>query len=216
MNDSEEIVVKPLGRHLKDCQGFAGATIMGNGKVALILDVASIGEMCALKPKNTPTETDQRATEKNIAVDQDECSKAYLFFSNAATERFAVPLDLVARIEKIDAAEIEIAGGSRVLKYRGGTLPLLALEDAILVDPLPERNHYQVICFRVTGRELVFRAPPPTAAAELTLRVATTTLKQPGVIGSAVIMDQTTLILEIEQIVRTCKPDVFNEACVNE
>ncbi|MCP3955781.1 MAG: chemotaxis protein CheA, partial [Desulfobacterales bacterium] len=30
--DSEEIVVKPLGRHLKQCKGYAGATIMGDGR----------------------------------------------------------------------------------------------------------------------------------------------------------------------------------------
>jgi two-component system chemotaxis sensor kinase CheA len=46
--DPEEIVVKPLGRHLKSCKAYAGATIMGDGRVALILDVANIRRLVGL------------------------------------------------------------------------------------------------------------------------------------------------------------------------
>jgi two-component system chemotaxis sensor kinase CheA len=48
LHDSEEIVVKPLGRDLKKCKGYAGATIMGDGRVALILDVANLAQMAGL------------------------------------------------------------------------------------------------------------------------------------------------------------------------
>ena len=39
---TEEIVVKPLGKQLKGINSFAGATIMGDGTVALILDVPTL------------------------------------------------------------------------------------------------------------------------------------------------------------------------------
>ena len=42
LNDSEEIVVKPLGRHLSECKGYVGATLMGDGRIALILDVGNL------------------------------------------------------------------------------------------------------------------------------------------------------------------------------
>ncbi len=42
--DTEEIVVKPLGKELKAINVFAGATIMGDGRVALILDVPRIAQ----------------------------------------------------------------------------------------------------------------------------------------------------------------------------
>ena len=35
VHDTEEIVVKPLGKELKTVEGFAGATILGDGRVAL-------------------------------------------------------------------------------------------------------------------------------------------------------------------------------------
>ena len=47
INDTEEIVVKPLGKQLKGVSVFAGATIMGDGQVALILDVLGIAQRAA-------------------------------------------------------------------------------------------------------------------------------------------------------------------------
>ena len=44
INDTEEIVVKPLGKQLKGLSAFAGATIMGDGRVALILDVLGLAQ----------------------------------------------------------------------------------------------------------------------------------------------------------------------------
>jgi two-component system chemotaxis sensor kinase CheA len=38
----EEVVIKPLGAMLQGMPGFAGATITGNGRIALILDVPSL------------------------------------------------------------------------------------------------------------------------------------------------------------------------------
>ncbi len=45
INDTEEIVVKPLSKQLKGVSCFAGATIMGDGHVALILDVMGLAQM---------------------------------------------------------------------------------------------------------------------------------------------------------------------------
>ena len=48
INDTEEIVVKPLGKQLKGLSCFAGATIMGDGQVALILDVLGMAQMASV------------------------------------------------------------------------------------------------------------------------------------------------------------------------
>ncbi|MGL4798495.1 MAG: chemotaxis protein CheW, partial [Cellulosilyticaceae bacterium] len=38
----QEIVIKPLGKYLRHINMIAGATILGNGEVALILDVNTL------------------------------------------------------------------------------------------------------------------------------------------------------------------------------
>ena len=57
INDTQEIVVKPLGKILKGLSAFAGATIMGDGRVALILDVLGLAQQASVV-----TETHDRAT----------------------------------------------------------------------------------------------------------------------------------------------------------
>src|SRR5207249_1302739 len=44
VHDSEEIVVKPLGEQLVDLSVYAGATIMGDGRIALILDIPGLAQ----------------------------------------------------------------------------------------------------------------------------------------------------------------------------
>jgi two-component system chemotaxis sensor kinase CheA len=38
----EEVVIKPLGAMLHGLPGFAGATITGDGRIALILDMPTL------------------------------------------------------------------------------------------------------------------------------------------------------------------------------
>ena len=45
LHDSEEIVVKPLGRHIQDCPCLSGATILGDGTVALLIDVPGLVQL---------------------------------------------------------------------------------------------------------------------------------------------------------------------------
>ena len=45
--EQQEIVVKSLGKYLGDIEGIAGATILGDGQVALILDIGSLVKMAA-------------------------------------------------------------------------------------------------------------------------------------------------------------------------
>ena len=40
----QEVVIKSLGRFVNDMQGIAGATVLGDGRVILILDIAGLLE----------------------------------------------------------------------------------------------------------------------------------------------------------------------------
>ena len=42
LQGSRQTVIKPLGDQFKDLPGISGSAIMGNGRVALILDVAAL------------------------------------------------------------------------------------------------------------------------------------------------------------------------------
>ncbi len=212
LRDSEEIVVKPLGRHLKGCCGYAGATIMGDGKVALILDVAGLAQMAQL----TSLEGSDRVNEAILdAAKQKKAEKnkvSLLLFRNSEKEQCAVPLGLVERIERIKAMNIEIVGGRRVIQYRGGALPLFSLDQVAKVKALPNFEQLEVIVFRLAGREVGLMVTPPVDAVDVVVNIDTITLRQTGVMGSAIIGDYTTLIIDIYEVVRTLHPEWFDEA----
>ncbi|MBU4526696.1 MAG: chemotaxis protein CheW [Desulfomicrobium sp.] len=206
LHDSVEIVVKPLGRHFKDCQGYAGATIMGDGHVALILDVAGLGRLGDLS-LSIAREKQQVTKEAEAGSGQDKLS--LFVFRNTPQEYCAVPLDLVARVELIDAAEIEEVGGRRVIKYRGGTLPVFSLDQATNVNMLDVSGEVIVIVFLMAGHEIGLLAKPPVDAIEAQVAIDSFTLKQPGISGSAVIGDNTTLIVDIYELIQSVQPDWF-------
>jgi two-component system, chemotaxis family, sensor kinase CheA len=217
LQDSEEIVVKPLGRHIKHCKGYAGATIMGDGRVALILDVAGISQMAGL----SSMEGTDRA--KEIAIEhkanQLKDIQSLLVFRNAEEEQFAVPLGLVERIEKIKKTQIEDVGGRKVIQYRGSILPLIEINQVAQVKPLAEKEELLVIVFVLAGREIGLLATPPLDAIERALLIDDSTFKQPGIMGSAIIDGHTTLIVNIFGIVEAINPTWFEKreaVCVTE
>ena len=207
LHDSVEIVVKPLGRHFKDCQGYAGATIMGDGHVALILDVAGLGRLGDLSLTGVRERGALVSKEAETAKTQDKLS--LFVFRNTPEEHCAVPLDLVARVELIDAGEIEEVGGRRVIKYRGGTLPVFSLDQATTVQHLDLTGELIVIVFLMAGHEIGLLAKPPVDAIETEVAVDTFTLKQPGISGSAVIGENTTLIVDIYELIQAVQPEWF-------
>jgi two-component system chemotaxis sensor kinase CheA len=132
VSDSAEIVVKPLGNHFKGLSTFAGATILGDGRVALILDVMGLAQQ-----SNVISETRDRSlselTDRMEAVVSD--TTAALLFRTPDDGRMALPLALVDRLEEIAPATIERTGDGEVVQYRGDILPLLRLSTV-----LPERR----------------------------------------------------------------------------
>lgn len=209
LRDSEEIVVKPLGRHLKDCKGYAGATIMGDGKVALILDVANLAKMAELSAVNAAAAKSQEEALASQKETQDRIS--LLLFRNTEEEQFAVPLSIVERIERIASTEIEEVGGKKVIQYRGGSLPLYELSQVASVKKLPERKQLEVIVFKLSGKEVGLMVTPPVDAVEVSVRIDESTLKQTGIIGSTIINGKTTLMVDIFDVVKTLNPDWFAE-----
>ncbi len=129
VSDTQEIVVKPLGKQLKGLNCYAGATIMGDGRVALILDVSGIAQLSGVA-RESRDKTGPEVQQHDFA---DSDRQTFLLFRAGSFERVAVPLSLVARLEEIPVGKIEHAGGKRVVQYRDRILQLAPL--ARILDP---------------------------------------------------------------------------------
>ena len=97
VNDTQEIVVKPLGRQVRGIPIFAGATIMGNGRVVLILDVPGL----AVRANVLSDVRDGRAEESDAPIEAaPEQREALLLVAGPDGTRMAVPLLQITRLEE--------------------------------------------------------------------------------------------------------------------
>ncbi len=210
LHDSEEIVVKPVGRHLKRCSAYAGATIMGDGKVALILDISNLAQMAELATIDEANQIAKTAQEAEAArANQDKA--ALLTFKNGETEYFAAPLNLVERIERIQTSQIEKIGERKVVQYRGGALPLYELSQVANFSELPQREQQEVVVFKVKDREIGLMVTPPVDALEVSLSPDESTLRQPAITGSQIINEHTTLLVDIFEMIKLLNPEWFKQ-----
>jgi two-component system chemotaxis sensor kinase CheA len=130
IHDAEEIVVKPLGQHLKHITAFSGATVMGDGEVALILDIVGLA-----KGGHLLTDAKKAALQEASSTRKSESSAAevetqeLLLFRTARGRRTAVALSSVDRLEEFKITQFELAGQKLVVQYRGQLLPIVNLSD---------------------------------------------------------------------------------------
>ena len=124
ISDTAEIVVKPLGRFFKNASGFAGATIMGDGRVALILDllgVANLARVSIAAPGRSRSDANAAGELEGAA------RRESILLVGIAGRRFALPLALVARLEEFSMSNVRWAGDQQVVHYRDHILPLVSV-----------------------------------------------------------------------------------------
>jgi two-component system, chemotaxis family, sensor kinase CheA len=203
LHESEEIVVKPLGRHFHDCACYAGATILGDGRVSLILDVVGITRYMNLSDVSS---SDRGRDEESRNRQKLRDAQSMLLFRVAEHEQFAIPLALISRLEVVSRASIEEIGGRRTIQYRGGSLPLLDLADVSQVHPLPDQETYFVIVYAVAGKEVGLVVSQIVDIVEASVEFDESTFRQPGIIGSTILSNHTTLLVDLYEVVKTSLP----------
>jgi two-component system chemotaxis sensor kinase CheA len=131
----EETVVKPLSAVLRQIRLFSGATVLGSGKMALILDVAAVAARAGVKPV-----AGEMVGAVVVAADE-AMDGSFVVFEGRRRERMALPLSVVERIESVPLEEIEYAGERALLRYRGELLPLR--DNSRLLDELEARGRQE-------------------------------------------------------------------------
>jgi two-component system chemotaxis sensor kinase CheA len=204
INDTQEIVVKPLGKQLKGVVCFAGATIMGDGKVALILDVLGLAQH-----SNVVSEAHNRSNRLSNEAEErksEQQKQTLLLFSSGISSRMAIPLSTVARLEEFSRSSIEYSGGKPVVRYRGEILPLVEvakhLDSASNVD-LPDPM--EVVVYTENGRSVGL----VVGKIEDIVSEAITEKRHShgnGILGSVVIQDKVTDLLDVHSVIRSVDP----------
>ncbi len=207
--DSEEIVVKPLPEYFKTTQVYAGATILGDGKVAMILDPVGIATKSGLKfvdiEKEQLKEQDKRAQKAAAKTEE------ILLFDNGSNECFGINLQTIARIEKADQSEIQYVGSSEFINREGGSFPLVRIHNFLPVSPPKEMTHeFFLILPKQSDRKIGIIAQSVYDVIETTLTIDTKNIKGSGVMGSSVINDKLTIILDMPSFLNSVEQHLGN------
>jgi two-component system, chemotaxis family, sensor kinase CheA len=200
LHDTVEIVVKPLGRHLQGIGDYAGATILGDGRVALILDVAGVALRVGLR---------EGVTSREGAVAQTGFDNLHsmLFFENAPGEHCALPIELVSRVERVELSSIQRLAGRLSWQCGETILPIVTLSEVAQLQPMTAEQQSVVIVFEQKGQSIGLLASEPLDMEEVSLVADTKTLRQPCIAGSAVLRGRSTLLIDLGEIAATLQPN---------
>jgi two-component system chemotaxis sensor kinase CheA len=187
--DTEEIVVKPMSSMLCDISLFSGNTILGDGSVIMIIDPNGIAQSVA----QTTDGSDAAEIEDEAHQPTSDDSTAMLVFRADSSEPKAVPLSLVTRLEEIDVKDIERANGRDLVQYRGVLMPLVYISEE---SQRKTEGQQPVLVFSDQDRSmgLVVDEIVDIVEDKLNIEIKADT---PGMIGSAVIKDKATEVLDI-------------------
>jgi two-component system chemotaxis sensor kinase CheA len=203
INDTQEIVVKPLGKQLKGLTLYAGATIMGDGQVALILDVLGIAQRSGVFGELREQSRTAEKSKNQIELEQ----QRLLLCRAGSFQRLAVPLSLVARLEELPQSAVELAGGGPVVQYRGSILPLVSLnallepgvhEDICTADPM------QVVVFNDGDRAIGMVVDEIIDIVEDAVTARQKSARK-GLMGSGVVGKRVTDFLDLSEVIGAAK-----------
>ena len=203
--DTAEVVVKPLSKFLKSLTLYAGATVLGDGSIALILDVVGIAQnqhmLTDSATKSGNIELSQRADE-GIREAQD-----FLLFTLNTPTKHAIPLNLVHRLEELKTKDVEISGGQRVIRYRNSLLPILTLNEFFGLKEADapassiDRKTLSIIVSKKSNRLYGIEVNEILDAVSTLDPMDDQISDRPGILGNLITSDEIIVVIDMLQII---------------
>ncbi|QPJ63929.1 MAG: histidine kinase [Candidatus Nitrohelix vancouverensis] len=208
INDTEEIVVKPLGMQLKNIPAYSGTTIMGDGNVALILDVMGLAQAAKVI---TQSQAKMRSTQDSAST-SDGNRQTLLIIGVGEQGRMAIPLSVVARLEEFRRDKIESSGDQEVIQYRGEIMPLIFVSTMLGRTPSVSsgRDELHAVVYTLNGKSVGLVVDQIRDIVDESIKIKKNTARH-GILGTVVVQNQVTDLLDVEGIIKESDPTFFND-----
>ena len=200
---TEEIVVKPMQTTVKRLGIFAGATIMGDGRVALIASVEGIAEHARCDG------AELRTAPVKAARDASEVHRV-LLFESGPDEQFALPLLQIRRIETFDTARIEKIGQHEYVTLDGVSTRILRLEQVLNVSPCQMQPSMCLMLPKFLKEPMGVLVSRIVDTESLSIELQKSSAHERGILGTAIVRDRLSLFLDIQYL----KSRLFDEPIV--
>jgi two-component system, chemotaxis family, sensor kinase CheA len=201
--NTEEVVVKALNARFKDIGLYAGATILGDGKVALILDVASLARRSHL----AGAAADRARSGESEAAARTGATQR-LLVTGVGDRRVAIPLDTVTRLEEFERSRIEHTGSREVVQYRDAILPLVRLAHLLGAVPEDTGDTIPVVVYSERGRSVALVVDKIVDIVEEAAAVRSD-FGEDALGGTAVIQQRVTELLDVRRAILAADPNFY-------
>lgn len=204
---NEEIVVKPIPSYLKNLNTYSGTTILGDGSVAMIIDMLGFIQKNKIQLKYKRLD-DQIESGRNRNIEQEE--QSILIFDNGTEEQFAVNIPLIQRVDTISKNQIQSVGKNEYLNYQDQQMRVIRLDDYLPIekpDQYPENPN--IIIPKDTKIPIGILINQILDTKSLKLKMSGGIIHADGIFGSILINDKITVVLDICKIVEKAEPKAF-------
>ena len=195
----QDIVIKPLGELLRDMSNFAGATIMGNGDVALILDIDGISRKSGLVERLQANPIRQ----EELYVPPVEEMISVLLFEIPGLNKIALPLDSIDHIIKLDPSQIQQNGNREVVYFNDQLMDLVRLDRYVSggsKDSHLNLARVPVLTCHYRDRLYGLVAKQVTDIIEVPAKLHELSTPQRGLNGCIIYNDQVINVLDLEEV----------------
>ena len=204
--DTEEIVVKALSQRLKGIGIYAGATILDDGAVALILDIQALARR-SHEIGDAIVPTTAEAAELD---DANQNIESMLVVRVGEARRVAIPLEMITRLEQFPASSVERVGGREVVQYRDAIVPLVRLGSLLGGGALDLEDTVLVVVYSEQGRSVALVVEEIIDIVKEKIH-SLSDLFDHGLTGSAVIGERVTELLDVRQAVLAADPNFYDD-----
>lgn len=202
VQDTADIVVKPLNRLLKSLQIYSGATVLGDGSIALILDVLGLSKIAQLGKDEAKSA--QKGGEQTVALE----SQDYLLVRVNSPTKHALVLGYVHRLEEFTPADVEMAGGQRVIRYRDHILPLISVNEHLGYGASPEPvAKFPVIVIERAGDLYGIQVEEIIDTLSTSIEATPAMIAKPGIFGSLNTKEELVVVVDPFELVSQAFPE---------
>ncbi|TGK35787.1 chemotaxis protein CheW [Leptospira andrefontaineae] len=208
IENPEEIVVKPLSKDLAKINLYTGAAILGDGNVALILDISGISKFLKLH-----TNVKEELRSKSVHTIEDR--EHYLLFS-VEDQMFALDSRSVIRIEQVDPKHFERIMDKEVVQYRGEVVELCRLDRYFnLKDEGKDEQRTMILVQTSLGKKGILVQEIHNVIGEIG-SFAKNEDQSSGVIGNGIVFGQTVVVIDPIVVLKKIGKDPIRQRAISE
>jgi len=210
--DTEEILVKPVPAVLSTCGCYSGVTVLGDGRIAMIIDPESLRMEANLgQMEDTAESADMHLTDKSQSAEQ----QYLLLFKSSGGEMLGIDLAMVSRIEEVELTRIQKIGSKQYFACQGQTIRIIRPEHYL---PISKRKNslskVYVILPKLVKHPVGIIAEEIHDAVSTIIQLDVSGVCGQGIIGSTLVGDTIVTLLNIHELFQSAAPEYYTRKSV--